>query len=233
MKGIADRELGQETLMASVRYANFMCIVMWMILLILYGTFIPNTLWRGIVVMGLMTVAPVVIVIAVPFIYPSLMPTLTFGEASPIAVVMMAAFAAASYGSNKIGSLRREAFEARRLGQYRLTEFIGAGGMIRSGFTMSGITTAATLWFAAAVGVATGFGFYLVAVVGLVVALISMIGFAPIRPLMRRGSVHAVEIRYQGGHGTLTPLFETLNAIGAQVHRISMVEDGGLRTMTC
>jgi len=111
--------------------------------------------------------------------------------------------------------------------------FIGAGGMIRSGFTMSGITTAATLWFAAAVGVATGFGFYLVAVVGLVVALISMIGFAPIRPLMRRGSVHAVEIRYHGGHGTLTPLFETLNAIGAQVHRISMVEDGGLRTMTC
>ena len=32
--------------------------------------------------------------------------------------------------------------------------------MIKTGFTMTGITTAATLWFAAALGVATGFGLY-------------------------------------------------------------------------
>jgi len=111
--------------------------------------------------------------------------------------------------------------------------FIGAGGMIKSGFTMTGITTAATLWFSAALGVAAGFGLYAVAPAALAIALLSMIGFAPIREHLRRGSVRSLEIEYFAGHGTLTPLFETLNAIGAQVHRISMVEDEGKRRMTC
>jgi len=111
--------------------------------------------------------------------------------------------------------------------------FIGAGGMIKTGFTMTGITTAATLWFSAALGVAAGFGLYGVAPAALVIALVSMIGFAPIRQYIRRSSVKQLEIEYYAGHGTLTPLFETLNGIGAQVHRISMVEDEGKRRMVC
>jgi putative Mg2+ transporter-C (MgtC) family protein len=111
--------------------------------------------------------------------------------------------------------------------------FIGAGGMIKSGFTMTGITTAATLWFAAALGVAAGFGLFAVAGAALAIALVSMLGFAPLRGYIRRSSVRPLEIEYKVGHGTLTPLFETLNAIGAQVHRISMVEDEGKRKMSC
>lgn len=111
--------------------------------------------------------------------------------------------------------------------------FIGAGGMVRTGFTISGITTAATLWFAAALGVATGFGLYLVATAALVVALLSMIGFAPMRRYIRRGVIQPLEIEYYAGHGTLTPLFETLNALGVQVHRIAMIEDEGKRRLSC
>ena len=111
--------------------------------------------------------------------------------------------------------------------------FIGAGGMIRTGFTMTGITTAATLWFAAALGVASGFGLYGVAAASLGLALIAMVGFAPIRVFMRRGNVRPLSIEYRVGHGTLTPLFESLNAIGAQVHRISIVEDEGKRKLNC
>jgi putative Mg2+ transporter-C (MgtC) family protein len=111
--------------------------------------------------------------------------------------------------------------------------FIGAGGMVRSGFTITGITTAATLWFAAALGVAAGFGYYLLAPVALAIALLSMLGFAPVRKYMRKGAVHLLEIEYHAGHGTLTPLFETLNAVGATVDRISMVEDEGKRQLSC
>jgi putative Mg2+ transporter-C (MgtC) family protein len=111
--------------------------------------------------------------------------------------------------------------------------FIGAGGMIRSGLTITGITTAATLWFAAAIGVAAGFGYYLLAPAALAIALLSMIGFAPVRKYMRRGVVLPLEIEYHAGHGTLTPLFETLNAVGATVGRISMIETGGTRRLTC
>ncbi len=111
--------------------------------------------------------------------------------------------------------------------------FIGAGGMVKTGFTITGITTAATLWFAAAIGVATGFGLFVVATVSLVLALVAMLGFAPARNYIRRGKVQQLQIEYRVGHGTLTPLFETLNAIGAQVQRISMVEDEGTRRMSC
>ena len=111
--------------------------------------------------------------------------------------------------------------------------FIGAGGMVKTGFTISGITTAATLWFAAAVGVAIGFGLYLVASVALLISLVAMLGFAPVRGYLRRGKVKPLEIEYQAGHGTLTPLFETLNALGAQVHHMSMVEREGTRLLRC
>ena len=111
--------------------------------------------------------------------------------------------------------------------------FIGAGGMIKSGFTMTGITTAATLWFAAALGVAAGFGLFVVAVSVLAIALIAMLGFAPLRGAIRRGSVLPLEIEYRVGHATLTPLFETINAVGGQVHRLSMVEDEGKRKLSC
>lgn len=111
--------------------------------------------------------------------------------------------------------------------------FIGAGAMIRSGLTITGITTAATLWFAAALGVAAGFGLYVLAPAALVVALGSMIGFAPVRKYMRRGVIQMLEIEYRAGHATLSPLFETLNAIGATVDKISMIEDEGMRRLTC
>jgi len=45
--------------------------------------------------------------------------------------------------------------------------------------------------------------------------------------------VQPLEIEYHVGHGTLTPLFETLNALGAQVHQMSMVENEGTRRLRC
>ena len=38
-------------------------------------------------------------------------------------------FGASVYGTHMIGRLRREAYEARQLGQYRLRHLIGSGGM--------------------------------------------------------------------------------------------------------
>ncbi|MEN8233654.1 MAG: MgtC/SapB family protein [Actinomycetota bacterium] len=107
--------------------------------------------------------------------------------------------------------------------------FIGAGGMIRTGFTVSGITTAATLWFAAALGLAAGFGMYLIAAVALGVALVVMVGFAPIRRRIHR--VQHLEIVYIPGHGTMTPLFQSLSAVGASVHNMTLNESEGIRTV--
>jgi putative Mg2+ transporter-C (MgtC) family protein len=52
--------------------------------------------------------------------------------------------------------------------------FLGAGLIFRQGFTIRGLTTAASMWLVAAIGMAAGAGFWKGAVIVTVVALISL-----------------------------------------------------------
>jgi putative Mg2+ transporter-C (MgtC) family protein len=52
--------------------------------------------------------------------------------------------------------------------------FLGAGAIIRQGLTVRGLTTAATLWAVAAIGMAVGAGFYSAAVITTVVVIVSL-----------------------------------------------------------
>lgn len=52
--------------------------------------------------------------------------------------------------------------------------FLGAGAIIRQGFSIRGLTTAATLWVVAAIGMAAGAGFYSVAVITTAIALVAL-----------------------------------------------------------
>jgi putative Mg2+ transporter-C (MgtC) family protein len=49
--------------------------------------------------------------------------------------------------------------------------FVGAGAIIKEGFTVRGLTTAASIWVTAAIGILTGIGFYFAAVVGTLLSL--------------------------------------------------------------
>ena len=65
--------------------------------------------------------------------------------------------------------------------------FLGAGAIIKEGFTIRGLTTAASLWVAAAIGMACGGGFYLLALWTSALALISLVGLPRIEKRFRRG----------------------------------------------
>jgi putative Mg2+ transporter-C (MgtC) family protein len=52
--------------------------------------------------------------------------------------------------------------------------FLGAGAIIRQGFSIRGLTTAATLWLVAAIGMAAGAGYYSAALIATAGALISL-----------------------------------------------------------
>jgi putative Mg2+ transporter-C (MgtC) family protein len=52
--------------------------------------------------------------------------------------------------------------------------FLGAGAIIRQGFSIRGLTTAATLWVVAAIGMACGAGLYSLAIMATFVALIAL-----------------------------------------------------------
>src|SRR3954447_25796521 len=52
--------------------------------------------------------------------------------------------------------------------------FLGAGAIIRQGLSVRGLTTAATLWVVAAIGLASGAGYYDAAVMTTVVVLVAL-----------------------------------------------------------
>jgi putative Mg2+ transporter-C (MgtC) family protein len=52
--------------------------------------------------------------------------------------------------------------------------FLGAGAIIRQGLSVRGLTTAATLWVVAAVGLAAGAGYYSAAVITTAVVLVAL-----------------------------------------------------------
>ncbi len=52
--------------------------------------------------------------------------------------------------------------------------FLGAGLILKDGTTVRNLTTAASLWFAAAIGMAIGFQFYIAASLSTLVALLAL-----------------------------------------------------------
>ena len=66
--------------------------------------------------------------------------------------------------------------------------FLGAGAIIRDRGGILGLTTAATIWLVASIGMACGAGFYTLAAVSTLIAIIVLIGLAQLeRPLERYG----------------------------------------------
>ncbi|HKB20554.1 MAG TPA: MgtC/SapB family protein [Gaiellaceae bacterium] len=61
--------------------------------------------------------------------------------------------------------------------------FLGAGAIIRQGLSVRGLTTAASLWVVAAIGIAAGAGYYAGAVLTTVLVLVSL---WPLRIVARR-----------------------------------------------
>ena len=115
--------------------------------------------------------------------------------------------------------------------------FIGAGAMIRSGFTVTGITTAATLWMAAAFGIAAAMGLYVVSIASGAMALVVVVTFGPLKPyVLFRRSRRRFEVRYQPGHGTLDALLMGLESGGGRIMGVLTTESAdssqGLRQTT-
>lgn len=113
--------------------------------------------------------------------------------------------------------------------------FVGAGAIIRDGFSVKGLTTAATLWASAAVGVAAGAGFYPGALVGFAVVLGSLVGLRHIHtalPWQRLRGLPAereVVVEYERGHGTMAALVSALGSANATVMKIGIHDEGERR----
>ena len=103
--------------------------LIWLALIVAYGTFIPNTWRRCAAVVGVLAATPIVTATICNSLFGGLDSRLLSIYVFEIATWMLFASGLAIYGSHRIDVLRKEALEARTLGQSQLKRRLGAGGM--------------------------------------------------------------------------------------------------------
>ena len=71
--------------------------------------------------------------------------------------------------------------------------FLGGGAIVRYGLTVRGLTTAASIWATASIGVTVGAGRYLLAGGATILVVVTLVGLRTVRDLLRRWSVSREE----------------------------------------
>jgi putative Mg2+ transporter-C (MgtC) family protein len=120
------------------------------------------------------------------------------------------------------------AFDPTRIAAQIVTGigFLGAGVIIRQGLSIRGVTTAAGLWVAAAIGMAVGAGYWGAALIGTGVVLV---GLGPLRlaegwvvSRRREGGTLEIDLRPEE---PLAPVLGVLEGRRARVSRIHLEEE--------
>lgn len=104
----------------------------WLTLIFIYAFMIPNSWQRAAIVIGLMAAAPVSVqayVLATQSGYAPLLEKVPNLSLDRTALALLVNAVIAVWGVRTMGRLRKKVFEAEQLGQYRLREQIGKGGM--------------------------------------------------------------------------------------------------------
>lgn len=92
--------------------------------------------------------------------------------------------------------------------------FLGAGVIFKDGLTINGITTATTIWIAAALGMAVGAGEYFIALIGSVVVLIVLSWFEGIqRVVVRMHQARSYKITFEHDDGFVSSLENELKKL--------------------
>lgn len=102
--------------------------------------------------------------------------------------------------------------------------FLGAGTIIKSEFSVRGLTTASSLWLVAAIGMACGIGLYCLAITTTAMALLFLAGVGQLERYMRREQLHVLTVSVRG-HEHVTQLRHFLDDSGIKVRGTGVTED--------
>lgn len=115
--------------------------------------------------------------------------------------------------------------------------FIGAGVILKNRGTVTGLTTAATLFLSAGVGVAIGTGLIIPALMATAIALVVIYGLRLVKPFLRKQISKTVYLEYEQGHGTFGPLIRAVQDSGCTIQDLQVEDEAAadgaaLRTVT-
>jgi putative Mg2+ transporter-C (MgtC) family protein len=111
--------------------------------------------------------------------------------------------------------------------------FLGAGAIIRQGFSVRGLTTAATLWLVAAIGMACGAGYYVPALLATGIALFTL---GPLRILSYRvvrrfrPQTERLLVEIPAG-GSPAPVIDVIERHAGRVVSMEVTQEGDRRSV--
>ena len=111
--------------------------------------------------------------------------------------------------------------------------FLGAGAIIRQGLSVRGLTTAATLWLVAAIGMASGAGYYDGALIATLGALVTLgpLRIAAYRVIHRfRPEVERLLVEIPAG-GSPGAVLEAVERRGGRVVALEITQEGDRRSI--
>jgi putative Mg2+ transporter-C (MgtC) family protein len=105
--------------------------------------------------------------------------------------------------------------------------FLGAGTIIQARGSVSGLTTAATLWVVAAIGIAVGAGFYVEATGSAILVFLVLLPLGRIEHRLALGRRHRLlRVQLARQPGTVERLIDLLEGEGLRVHLQSLEFEG-------
>ncbi len=103
--------------------------------------------------------------------------------------------------------------------------FLGAGTIIRHGPSVKGLTTAASLWAVACVGIAIGIGFYEAAIAGALIVFITLILLSNISKIFYKKSSYLVlAIELENNPGSLGEIGIMLGRFNINIRDIEFID---------
>jgi serine/threonine-protein kinase len=104
---------------------------LWLLPVFTYALFIPNDWRRATVIVAVIAAAPLVTTGITSLMHAEIFEALLANPRATVEMVLVMTIAAvaATWGVYIINHLQHEAYEARQIGQYRLKQLLGAGGM--------------------------------------------------------------------------------------------------------
>jgi putative Mg2+ transporter-C (MgtC) family protein len=111
--------------------------------------------------------------------------------------------------------------------------FLGAGTILREGVSIRGLTTAASLWVVAGIGLAIGCGFYVVGLVTTILSVLTLLFLEPFEKKLFSFKIYHLEIKIGQGLSQLSELTASLYKHGWNVKHLEldMSEDKSEATM--
>ncbi|SDD02892.1 putative Mg2+ transporter-C (MgtC) family protein [Paenibacillus sp. UNCCL117] len=109
--------------------------------------------------------------------------------------------------------------------------FLGAGAILRNGSAISGLTTAASVWVVASIGLCVGAGFFVLAVVCTVITLISLLILNKWeKHLLRSRRYHEIGVQVADHPEALGAIASILGREGIQIRSVKLVSDLEMRS---